>query len=336
MGREPRLRDVADRAGVSVSLVSSYLNTPHLVSDASSERIQQAIDALGFVRNDAARQLREGSSRMVAFIAFDISDPLFVSVARGARRRAAENGLSLVLADTDGEAETEEQYLRLFQEQRVRGVLLSPSGDPWRYLRELEARRVPAVLIDQASPSTRWSAVTVNDVLGGELAVGHLLDIGRTRIATVGGPQQISQVADRIAGARNVMKRSSAAPLEVIDTTERTISAGIDVGAELAARPSSERPDGVFCINDLLASGLIHGLQNGGLRVPEDVAVVGYNDTATDALSPVPLTSVRQPHEMFGSVAVDLLLEELAADESTPRRQVVFDPDLVVRQSTTG
>lgn len=334
MARTPKMQDVADRAGVSRALVSSYLNTPHLVSAASRDRIQSAIDELRFVRNDAARQLRHRSSQMVAFIAFDISDPLFSSVARGAQAAAKDSGLSLVLADTAGQAETERSYLRLFTEQRVKGILLSPTGDPWDYLRDLEDHGIPAVLIDQASPSKRWSSVTVDDVLGGELAVGHLVDIGCSRIMMVGGPRDIPQVADRVQGAHNVAARSAATVLEYVATDSRDVRAGRAVGSAILERPRQEWPQGIFCINDLLAAGLVHRLLEAGVAVPQDIAVVGYNDTGEDALSPVPLSSIRQPHEEFGEAAITALLEDSSLEPSTPRQHVIFRPELIVRQST--
>lgn len=334
MGRTPTLQDVADLARVSRSLVSSYLNTPELVSAASRRQIQEAIDELRFVRNDAARQLRHGSSQMVAFLAFDVSDPLFASVARGAQAAAGRAGLSLVLADTAGEADTERQYLRLFTEQRVRGVLLSPTGDPWTYLRELDDHHIPAVLIDQASPSTRWSSVSVNDVLGGHVAVEHLIEIGRSNILVVGGPREIPQITDRVQGAHNAAAQARGAQLEYLETQARDVRAGRKVGEEIARRPLSRRPDAVFCINDLLASGLIHSLFEAGITVPEDIAVIGYNDSGDAALSRVPLSSIRQPHEAFGEAAIGVLLEDASLEVGEPRQQIAFDPELVARRST--
>lgn len=280
-----RLADVAERAGVSVALVSSYINTPHLVGAKSRVRIQKAIDQLNFVPNDAARQLRRGVSRMVAFVAYDVADPLFVSVARGAQRRAAEAGLSLVLADTNGQAEIESEYLQLFREQRVRGMLLSSVGDPEGHLAAAGWGGIPTVLIDQTSSTGRYPAVTVNDVLGGRLAVSHLLNLGRRHIAVVGGPETIPQVGDRVRGAREAAEEVAGASLEVVSTPGRDVADGRLIGQVLAKRSPSRRPEGVFCINDLLAAGLLEALRAEGLAVPGDVAVIGYNDTAADSAS---------------------------------------------------
>lgn len=331
MSKPARLRDVAEHAGVSIATVSSYLNTPWLVGDRSKKKVEQAIGELRFVPNAAARQLRSGSSRMVAFIAFDVSDPLFTSVARGARESAAAVGLRLVLADTDGQPETEQGYLTLFEEQRVRGLLLAPAGDSTGYLEELASWHMPTVLIDQPDPTLRWSSVSVNDILGGELAVSHLLELGRRRIVVVGGDDTIRQVADRREGARRAVAAVDGASVRFIDSQQRDVSAGRAAG--VAAARLDPLPDAIFCINDLLAAGALQSFEREGLRVPDDVAVIGYNDIAADAWSLSSLSSIRQPHEAFGTTAMELLLEQL---DGKPPRQVVFDPELIVRESTTG
>ena len=326
-----RLRDVAERAGVSVATVSSYLNTPWLVSERSKAKVEQAIAELRFVPNAAARQLRSGSSRMIAFIAFDVSDPLFTSVARGARERAAESNLRLVLADTDGQPETEQGYLTLFEEQRVRGLLLAPAGDSTSYLEQLATSHLPTVLIDQVDPAMRMSSVSVNDILGGEIAVRHLLELGRRTIVVVGGDDSIRQVADRREGARRAVAAVDGASVRFIDSVERNVAAGRAAGTEIV--DGTTLPDAIFCINDLLAAGALQTFGERGIRVPEDIAVIGFNDVVADAGSLTSLSSVRQPHEAFGTIAMELLLEQL---EGKPPRQVVFDPELVVRSSTAG
>ncbi|MDZ4044338.1 MAG: LacI family DNA-binding transcriptional regulator, partial [Rhodoglobus sp.] len=195
------LHDVAKAAHVSTATVSFYLNKPGSVSPGTSERIRRAIDELGYVRNSAASQLRSGTSRMLAFIGFDVSDPHFAAVARGARAAAAAEGLSLVLADTDGVRETEVDYVRLFEEQRVRGLLLAPAGDPTEYLAD-HAKAMPVVLVGHEDPAGRFPSVSVDNIAGGQLVGEHLTSLGRTRLAFAGGPPSIPQVADRLAGFR--------------------------------------------------------------------------------------------------------------------------------------
>ncbi|MFF9565171.1 LacI family DNA-binding transcriptional regulator [Leifsonia sp. NPDC014704] len=333
MARPPRLRDVAERAEVSIALVSSYLNTPHLVGKKSAVKIAQAIEDLHFVPNESARQLRRGVSRMIAFVAFDVGDPFFSSVARGAQARASEAGLYLVLADTNGHAETEREYLAMFEEQRVRGVILAPAQDPREYLASLRRSGVPAVLIDQRPPDGRSSAVVVDNVLGGREAAEHLLGLGRRRIAVLGGEASIPQVLDRRAGVEAAVAGVEGASMLVVDTHDRDAAAGREAAVRVLALPN--RPDAIFCINDTIAAGALQVLAENRVRVPEDIAVIGYNDTA-ELSGLFSLSSVSQPHEAFGAAAVELLLDEIGADAGALRRQIVFSPKLVVRQSSAG
>lgn len=330
MATQPRLRDVAQRANVSVSLVSSYLNTPEQVAQKSRTKIAAAIEELGFVPNQAARQLRSGKSKMLAFIAFDIGDPFFSAVARGAQKRASEAGLSLVLADTDGDAESEESYVALFEEHRVRGVLLAPAHDGDRHLKRLASTKIPAVLIDQDPPGASWPSVSVDNEAGGRLAVEHLLEQGCRRIAVIGGTLDIPQVVSRRKGAAHAVDGVGDAALVVIDTATRDSSAGLEAVARL--RGSGISFDGAFCVNDSVAAGVLQALERERTAVPQDVAVIGYNDMADDVAGIADLSSVRQPHEEFGATAVELILEQI--DAVAPARQVRFEPRLVVRRSS--
>ena len=204
------MSDVAAHANVSVGWVSTYVNSPDRVAPKRAERIQAAIDELGYVRNDAGRQLRRGTSSTVGFVAFDVADAFTYMVARGARRRAAEAGIRVVIADTDGDSAVERDYLQMFEEQRARGVLLSAVNND-EYL-EGAAIKQPLVMIDHRNDSGRFGSVSVNNVLGGRLAVQHLLDQGRRRIAFVGGPVSIQQIADRLTGAEQAIGAGEAVP----------------------------------------------------------------------------------------------------------------------------
>lgn len=181
------IRDVAERAGVSVGTVSNVLNRPDRVSAGVVERVQDAIRELGYVRNDAARQLRAGRSSSVGLVVLDARNPFFTDMARGAEDAAAEQGVSVLLGDSDEQPEREAAYLDLFEEQRVRGVLVSPLGDIGERLQRLRALGTPVVLVDRMAEDASLSSVSVDDVAGGRIAVAHLLEQGRRRIAFVGG-----------------------------------------------------------------------------------------------------------------------------------------------------
>jgi LacI family transcriptional regulator len=330
------VKDVAALAGVSAGTVSNVLNRPERVSPDTVERVQRAIDQLGYVRNGAARQLRAGRSRSIGLVVLDVGNPFFGELIRGAEDKAVAAGLTVLVTDSRDRPERENSQLALFEEQRVRGVLLSPVVDSWPAVERLRSRGIPVVLVDRALADPNVSSVSVNDVAGGELAVAHLIAQGRKHIAFVGGPMNIRQVTDRLEGARKVVSEHSGVRLEVIETTELSVLAGRHAGQSLVTREPADRPDAVFAANDLLAFGVLQGLIiTGGLNVPGDVMLVGYDDIDFAQAAIVPLTSVRQPARLIGETGIDLLLAESEERPDFTPQQIVYQPTLIERASTS-
>lgn len=335
------IRDVATSAGVSVGTVSNVLNRPDKVSPATVERVHAAIDELGFVRNDAARQLRAGASRAIGLVILDGGNPFFSDVARGAETAAEKAGRVVLLGNSDQQVEREAHYLDLFEENRVLGILISPVGDVTARLARLRRRGTPAVLVDRQAELTDFSSVSVDDVRGGQLAAEHLLSVGRRRLTFVGGPLDLQQVADRLRGAQEAVRAANAeatvsekVTFEVVEVPALTVEHGRAAAAELMSRPADERPDAVFAANDLVAMGVLQSLvMLGDLRVPDDVALIGYDDIDFARAAVVPLSSIRQPSALIGQTAMDILQDEIDDPAREPRR-VVFSPELVVRAST--
>ncbi|MGM7668006.1 LacI family DNA-binding transcriptional regulator [Microbacterium sp. A93] len=331
------IRDVAQRAGVSVGTVSNVLNRPEEVSADSVQRVSLAIEQLGYVRNDAARKLRAGISTTVGFVVLDGQNPFYNDVVRGAEDEATSHGIAILYGNTDEDPSREKVYLDLFQEQQVRGLLIAPYGDVMTRLRRFRASGIATVLVDRFSGDGNFSSVSVDSVAGGRLAVEHLINVGRRRVAFVGGPFDIRQVNDRLAGARAAAENASVrVDLEVIATSAMTVEEGVAAGARILARPRREWPDALFAANDLLALGLLQSLVSGGqLLVPNEIAIIGFDDIPFAAAAAVPLSSIRQPSRMIGRTALRILLEE-ADDPASIPRQTVFPPELVIRRSTTG
>ena len=331
------IRDVAQRAGVSVGTVSNVLNRPDEVSSDSVDRVTRAIEELGYVRNEAARKLRAGVSATVGFVVLDGQNPFYTDVVRGAEDEATRHGIAILYGNTDEDITRERLYLDLFQEQQVRGLLIAPYGDVTSRLQRLRATGIAAVLVDRFSGDGRFSSVSVDSVAGGRLAVEHLIDTGRRRIGFVGGPFDIRQVNDRLAGARAAAENAgSHVDLEVVATSAMTVDEGAAAGARVLARPRREWPDALFAANDLIALGLLQSLvTDGRVRVPDDIALIGFDDIPFAAAAAVPLSSIRQPSRMIGRTALRIVLEEAADPESIPR-QTVFPPELIVRASTSG
>ncbi|MCU1511086.1 MAG: LacI family transcriptional regulator [Arthrobacter sp.] len=331
------VKDVAALAGVSVGTVSNVLNRPEKVSADVTSRVQAAIDQLGFVRNDAARQLRAGLSHSIGLVVLDAANPFFTELARGAEDKATAAHFTVLVGNSNEDAAREAAYLDLFEQQRVRGVLLSPVGNVIPRLEQLRGRGIPTVLVDRQTDNLSFSSVAVDDLTGGEMAASHLLSLGRRRIAFVGGPSSIRQVADRLAGARKAVQEVPGATVEVVGTDSLTVLSGRAAGEAIRLRPAAMRPDAIFAANDLLAMGVLQGLMlMGDVKVPEEIALIGYDDIEFAAAAVVPLSSIRQPSALIGATALELLLREADAEAGFMPTQIVFPPELVVRASTTG
>jgi LacI family transcriptional regulator len=193
------------------------------------------------------------------------------------------------------------------------------------------------ILVDAHSPSGGQCSVAVDNVLGGDLAMSHLLDAGHERIAFIGGPLTLRQVSDRRDGAIRALERAGrrADQMQIIQTAAPNVAAGRRAGEMIGALPAGERPTAAFCANDLIALGLLQAMTKLGLRVPEDRAIVGYDDIEFAAAAAVPLSSVRQPRHQLGRIAAQLLLEEATETDTHKHRQVIFEPELEVRRSST-
>ncbi len=331
------IRDVAREAGVSVGTVSNVLNRPEIVAAGTVARVTQAIEQLGFVRNDAARQLRAGRSTSFGLVVLDTRNPFFMDLAHGAQRRAIDDGYTVLMGGSDDSPQREHSILEMFEEHRVAGVLISPVDTDLTQLWRLRQAGIPVVLVDRGSSDRSFSSVSVDDVEGGRIAARHLLELGRHRIAFVGGPLGIKQVSDRVNGATSVVAETSGATLEVRETRALSVLEGRRIAEEIIALPADRRPDAVFAANDLLAMGVLQAfVMTGSLRVPEDIALIGYDDIDFASAAVVPITSVRQPAVEIGATAVGLLLSEAQAGADATREQIEFTPELVVRASTVG
>ena len=329
------VKDVARRAGVSLGTVSNVLNRPQVVSPATQRKVLRAISELGFVRNEAARQLRAGRSRVIGMIVLDVANPFFTDLAAGVESAATDAGLSLMLCNSGENSEQEARYLALLEEQRCFGILITPLDGGRPLLRTIRRRGTNIVFADRQSEPGLCS-VTVDDVAGGAAAARHLFDLGHRRIAFVGGPPTLPQVADRLAGVRQAIgqRASDAVEVTVVPTAELTIAAGKSAGAQIGELSADHRPTAVFCANDLVALGLIQEMVRRKINVPQEISIVGYDDIDFAAASHVPLTSVRQPRHQLGRAAAELLIDETLRPESHSHRQVVFSPELIVREST--
>jgi LacI family transcriptional regulator len=330
--RRASVSDVARLAQVSVGTVSNVLNRPDRVSPGTRERVLAAIGELDFVPNGSARQLRAGTITTAGAIVLDVANPFFTDVARGIEDRLDESGYTLMLASSDEEPEREARYLRLFEEHGVQGLMVVPATPDVAHLEAVRARGIRVVLLDRPSPVETLSSVAVDDRAGAAAAARHLVELGHERIAFLNGSHAIRQCADRAAGIRSALVDSGLDPeTALVEVTIDGLNADGGHAGTRTVLDLPDRPTAIMCVNDLAALGALRALRAADVPVPSGMAVVGYDDVAFAGELATPLTSVRQPTQLLGHRAADLLLDE---DDTVV--QVTFQPELVVRESTTG
>lgn len=329
------IRDVAKLAGVSAGTVSNVLNRPFYVNTETREKVLQAIAELDFVPRQRSRQFRPGRVRSLGVSLANLENPFFVDVALGVEAAAWRLGVGVVLSDSGLDPERENQSLDLLVQQRVQGIIISPVDERSSSLQMLRDRGVPTVFVDRVGEHAgdAWSVV-VDDELGGRLAAGHLLQRGHRRLMFIGHPKRSQKVRTRLRGAQEVVQ-DGGAHLEVLDAGSWTVQAGRDAGAVIADRAAERRPTAVLCANDTVAIGVMQALVRAGLRIPEDIAVVGYDNIDWAEASIPPLTTVHQPRHQLAETAVQMLMQLLEGDAERVRsNHVVLQPELVVRETT--
>ena len=325
------LRDVASAAKVSVGTVSNVLNRPEIVSAATLNRVQNTIKQLGFVPNGVARQLRSGNSRTLGLVVPDVGNPFFTEVARGVEDAALKRDYAVFLCNSDESLEKEDRYIDVLIEQHVRGVLITPADIKADRVDALRARGICVTLLDRELKGENQCSVSVDDVHGGQIAIEYLASQGHRRIAWVSGPTNIPQVADRGAG---VAKAAKLANVEIVAIEVALMNA---INGEEAARNILSLdflPTAVFCANDLLALGVMRELLNQGIQIPDQIAILGYDDISFAPSAAIPLSSISQPAYQIGVTAADLILSECESDGNHVHQQIKFQPRLVERAST--
>jgi LacI family transcriptional regulator len=326
----PRIQDVARRAGVAIGTVSNVLNNPDIVTEQTRVKVEAAITELGFVRNSAARALAARRTDTVGLILIDIGNSLFVDIARGAESAAGQAQLKLLLANSDSTRSKQDNYLELFDQARVAGVLLTPLEEPLDVAHAVLGHGRPVVLVIATSPDPLTCSVMVNEELGGYLAATHLLHRGARRLVFLAGCPDLRLIRRRLAGVERAAAEAGAS-LGVVEAPNLAIGAGREVGRQVLL---SRSVDGVVCPSDLLAVGVIQAATDLGIRVPDELMVVGYDDNHFASESSIPVSTVSLPGYRMGELAIELLLEEIHQGSAHVHRTVTLDPHLIPRRSS--
>ncbi|MFF7974939.1 substrate-binding domain-containing protein [Streptomyces sp. NPDC007905] len=334
-GRRATLEAVAAHAGVGRGTASRVINGSGRVSAASREAVLRAVRELGYVPNSAARALVRRRTDTVAFVVAVAEErvfweePYFSAIVRGATAGLADEGVQLLLAIAQSQPDRD-RLTAFLKARHVDGVLLSSFRGDDPLPGELEQSGTPTVLVGRPTGYVPDWSVDVDNVAGARLAVRHLVERGRRRIATITGPLDIQAGVDRRTGYRDVLEESGLRALPEAQG-DFTRTSGTEAMRELLARCPDL--DAVFAASDSMAAGALQALRQSGRQVPGDVAVVGFDDSPVAADSDPPLTSVRQPLEDMGRELARLMIARLNS-EDVPEPTVILRPALVVRQSS--
>jgi LacI family transcriptional regulator len=329
------VRDVARRAGVSTSTVSHVLNRTRYVSEELRERVVSAMQDLHFEPNAAARMLSLRRSNAIGLIVSDIRNPFFASVTRGVEDVAQEHGYTVVLCNSDETVVKETACLKALQSHQVDGVLLASAGVADEHVRRLVRAGYPIVLVDRDLPDLGVPAVLLDNEGAAYSAVRHLVDRGHRRIGMVSGRPSISTTTERIAGYQRALREAGVEPDDrLVISGESTSEGGARAThALLDLRPC---PTAIFSGNNLMTIGALHAISSRGLSVPDDVALVGFDDFPfpwSDAFSPH-LTTMAQPTYELGRRAAEMLVQILRNNSPPVAHRAVLDGKLLIRESS--
>lgn len=326
------VKDVARAAGVSPATVSRALGKGP-ISEALRAQVLEAVRATGYRPNLAARRLRSRDSGTIGLILADIGNPFFTGVARAVEEAAYQAGLRVILCNTDEEPAREAIYLRLMQEERVTGLILAPTRTTAERL-ATQSPEVPTVLVDRAGPPGRFDSVLLDNEAASAALVDHLVAQGHRRIAGLFGQTSFTGI-ERAAGYRAAMARHGLPARErfVLPQVE---AAEAGFAALLAEGPAADAiPEAIIVSNSLLLMGLLRAVRAAGLRIPDDIALAGFdNEPWTDLVEPG-LTVIEQPLEAIGRTAMALLFERLRTP-AAPVRKVMLSGRCVLRGSTAA
>ena len=329
----PTIADVARECGVGSMTVSRVVNGGKLVSPRTAARVRAAIRKLGYEPNEAARILKGQSARTIGLIVPDLADTFFSICAHAVQQMAAKHGYMTLLLASERDSESEAKELTMMKSRNIAGILIVPSNPNCvSQLQEFRSRGIPVVMLDRTFPGLDAGEVTVENSEGARKAVNHLIDHGHSRILCAGYDSQFNSIGQRIEGYEKAMTEAGLRPQFVV------VDEGTAVGPKVLQKIRSPKaPTALFTLNNVTTTQVLQAFQKENIHIPEDIAIVGFDDFELAPLLAVPLTAVRQPAAQLGQSATRILLDWIhrAAGQDTRslHAHVVLPTELVIRRS---
>lgn len=325
------MRDVAQQADVSVATVSHVINGTRFVDPATEERVRSAIATLGYRPNSLARSLRRGKTHTIALLVPDNMNPFFADLARAVEAASFAEGYTVILCNADLSETREATYLDVLLSKQVDGLLLIATGTDPQRLRHVLDQQLPVVILDHALGDVSTDQVLVDNECGGYLAGQALVRLGHRRIACIGGPRESLPSIDRLAGFRRALAEAGIGlPSEAIHYGDFRYDGGAAAIQDLLRTYPGFTA--LFAANDLMAIGAMKALRQVGLRVPDDVSIIGYDNILLGAAMSPPLTTIAKPVDELVRISISLLLKRMKQRAAPPAR-FVLAPMLIERES---
>lgn len=332
-----RLKEVAKKAGVSVATASRIINDKPSqvpISQETKRKVLEAAKKLNYYPNIFARSLRTKKTGIVGLIVSDITDPYFGGIIDGVEKVLNENDYYFFLSSAQNSPEKEELYVTKFRKGLVDGLLIL--GGTQRFtdneVKQIMESGIPIVLVGRSAPHHNISSVTVDNFRGGFLATEHLIKLGHRHIVHITSHKPRADGKERLNGYKSSMEKYGLKDRFWIEKGDITAESGYEVMSNILGK--IKRPSAVFALNDRSALGVIQAIRNQGLRIPEDIAVVGFDDIPISAHFNPPLTTVRQPQTEMGKLGAELLLKVIRKEDEITENIIILKPELIVRRSS--
>ncbi|MFZ6843910.1 LacI family DNA-binding transcriptional regulator [Undibacterium sp. RuTC16W] len=326
------MKQVAEKARVSTTTVSHVINNTRVVSEDARERVLSVIQELRYIPSAVARSLKNDKTHTLGMMIPNNSNPYFAEVIQGIEDESFRLGYNIILCNSYDDPKKQAAYTRVLMEKRIDGLILVSSGIDLELTQLLADEAIPKVLVDREVPGVAADFIEADHEQGGYLATKYLLDLGHRRIACVSGPKTLLPSGDRVSGYLRALKEAGIDfNSEYLAHSDFTSQGGFSAFQQLLALP--DRPTAIFASNDLMAIGGLCAAQQTGMRIPEELSVMGYDDIALASFSTPPLTTIAQPKYEIGVLTARVLVNRIINAE-LPLRREMLETKLTVRQST--
>lgn len=328
----PTIYDIARIAGVSTATVSKVFNKTGNISEKTRRRIMEICEELDYQPNVLASALTGKNTYSLGLLIPDMVNPFFAELARNVEDRAQELGFNLIICNTDNDMTKEVKYIQLLRQKSVDGIIVATGVRNDEILKELIDQHVPVALVAREMSVLSTSTVLVDDFAGGYNATSHLIELGHRHIAVIAESMSVSSSKERVRGYRHALQEAGL-PFDenLVLTSDFSIVAGRMTALSLLSR--EDRPSALFACNDLLAIGAIQAAKELNIRVPDELSIVGFDNTILASITDPPMTTVAQPIRAMGHRVVDLIIGEIN-ESLTVKQRIVLLPELIIRRST--